>query len=62
VLFRPYACCYVGFLCASIRSSLVAGTSPYMRGHILRFGRYALDMDDLPGPLDPQPLPFDQPL
>ena len=46
----------------SVTPSLVAGTSPYMRGHILRFGRYALDMDDLPGPLDPQPLPFGQPL
>ena len=30
-----------------------------MRKHILRFGKYALDMDSLPDPLDPQPLPFE---
>ena len=46
----------------SVTPALVAGLSPYMRKHILRFGKYALDMDDLPGPLDPQPLPFEQPL
>ena len=45
-----------------VTPALVAGLSPYMRKHILRFGKYALDMDDLPGPLDPQPLPFEQPL
>ena len=45
-----------------VTPALVASTSPYMRRHILRFGRYALDMDDLPGPLNPQPLPFEQPL
>ena len=27
--------------------------------HILRFGRYALDMGNLPDPLNPQPLPFE---
>ena len=43
-----------------VTPALVASTSPYMRRHILRFGRYALDMDDLPGPLNPQPLPFEQ--
>jgi hypothetical protein len=32
---------------------------PYTRSHILRFGQYALDMANLPGPLDPQPLPFE---
>ncbi len=31
----------------------------YGRRHILRFGQYALDMADLPPPLDPQPLPFE---
>ncbi len=45
-----------------VTPTLVACLSPYTRGHILRFGRYALDMDDLPGPLDPQPLPFEQAL
>ena len=40
-----------------VTSELVASTSPYGRRHILRFGQYALDMTDLPGPLDPQPLP-----
>lgn len=45
-----------------VTPALVACLSPYTRGHILRFGRYALDMDDLPGPLDPQPLPFAQAL
>jgi TnpA family transposase len=45
-----------------VTPALVACLSPYTRGHILRFGRYALDMDDLPGPLDPQPLPFEQAL
>ncbi len=41
---------------------LVASSSPYVRRHILRFGQYALDIADLPGPLDPQPLPFEQAL
>ena len=41
---------------------LAACLSPYTRQHILRFGRYALDMDDLPGPLDPQTLLFEQAL
>jgi hypothetical protein len=41
---------------------MVASTSPYTRGRILRFGQYAFDMADLPGPLDPQLLPFEQAL
>lgn len=45
-----------------VTSALAACLSPYTRQHILRFGRYALDMDDLPSPLDPQPLPFEQAL
>jgi TnpA family transposase len=42
-----------------VTPSLVAGLSPYMREHIRRFGQYVLDMDDLPSPLNPQPLPFE---
>ena len=45
-----------------VTPALVAGLSPYARKHILRFGKYALDMDHLPDPLDPQPLPFEQAL
>jgi TnpA family transposase len=43
----------------AVTPHLVACASPYIRGHILRFGQYALDMDDMPPPLDPQPLPFE---
>jgi hypothetical protein len=42
-----------------VTPALVARTNPYLRGHILRFGQYALDMSNLPPPLDPQPLPFE---
>jgi len=42
-----------------VTPALAACLSPYTRQHILRFGQYALDMEDLPGPLDPQPLPFE---
>ena len=42
-----------------VTPGLVACLSPYIREHIRRFGRYALDMEDLPRPLDPQPLPFE---
>jgi TnpA family transposase len=45
-----------------VTPALVAGLSPYARKHILRFGKYALNMDYLPDPLDPQPLPFEQTL
>jgi hypothetical protein len=38
---------------------LVACLSPYTREHIRRFGQYVLDMNDLPEPLEPQPLPFE---
>ena len=34
----------------------------HIRRHILRFGRYTLDMDTTPEPLNPQPLPFEQAL
>ena len=42
-----------------VTPGLVAGLSPYTRSHILRFGQYTLDMSDLPGPVNPQPLPFE---
>jgi TnpA family transposase len=41
-----------------VTPALVARTSPYIRDHIRRFGRFALDMTEVPAPLDPQPLPF----
>jgi TnpA family transposase len=42
-----------------VTPALVAALSPYMRRHILRFGRYAFDMETLPEPLNPQKLPFE---
>lgn len=45
-----------------VTPELAASISPYTRKHIRRFGKYDLDMDDLPDPLDPKPLPFDLPL
>ena len=42
-----------------VTPGLVAHLSPYAREHIRRFGQYVLDMNDLPGPLEPQPLPFE---
>ena len=41
-----------------VTPELVARLSPYSREHIRRFGRYILDMDDLPEPLAPKALPF----
>jgi TnpA family transposase len=35
----------------ALTRELLAGLSPYMRDHIRRFGRYQLDMEDLPPPL-----------
>ncbi len=43
-----------------VTPALVAGMSAYLRKHVLHFGKYTLDMDSLPDPLDPQPLPFEQ--
>jgi hypothetical protein len=37
-------------------------SQPYMRKNLRRFGKYGLDMDELPDPLVPKPLPFDLPL
>lgn len=34
-----------------LTKDLVARLSPYIRGHLRRFGEYVLDMDDLPPPL-----------
>lgn len=45
-----------------VTAELAVSTSPYMRKNTRRFGKYDLDMDDLPEPLDPKPLPFDLPL
>ena len=45
-----------------VTPALVACLSSYIRRHILRFGRYTLDMDTTPEPLNPQPLPFEQTL
>jgi TnpA family transposase len=42
-----------------VTPALVASLSPCIREHIRRFGRFVLDMTDLPDPLDPQPLPFE---
>jgi TnpA family transposase len=45
-----------------VTAALAARISPYIRDHIRRFGRFALDMTELPEPLDPQPLPFENAL
>jgi TnpA family transposase len=45
-----------------VTAKLAASTSPYMRKNLRRFGKYGLDMDDLPDPLVPKPLPFNLPL
>jgi hypothetical protein len=37
-----------------VTADLAARISPYVRDHIRRFGRFALDMTELPNPLDPQ--------
>jgi len=41
-----------------VTPEFVAALSPYLREHIRRFGQYVLDMDDLPGPLDPRSFRF----
>jgi hypothetical protein len=45
-----------------VTAELAAATSPYMRKNIRRFGKYGLDMEEMPAPLFPQPLPFKMPL
>ncbi len=39
-----------------ITPELVAGLSPYIREHILRFGKLMLDMNEMPGPLQPKSI------
>ncbi len=46
----------------TVTPGLVRCLSPYTREHIRRFGQYVLDMDVLPAPLNPQPLPFEMAL
>ena len=41
-----------------VTPELAAAISSYTRKHIRRFGRYDLDMDDLPDPLNPDRMPF----
>ena len=41
-----------------VTAELAASLSPYMRKNLRRFGKYGLDMDELPAPLNPKPLPF----
>jgi hypothetical protein len=45
-----------------VTAELAAATSPYMRTNIRRFGKYGLDMEEMPAPLFPKPLPFKMPL
>jgi TnpA family transposase len=41
-----------------VTRELVARTAPTIRDHLRRFGQYNVDMDDLPPPLQPKPLPI----
>ena len=45
-----------------VSAELAASTSPYMRKNLRRFGKYGLDMEEMPAPLTPKPLPFELPL
>ena len=45
-----------------VTSEFATCLSPYSREHIRRFGRLVLDMDEIPQPLNPRPLPFKIPL
>ena len=42
-----------------VTADLAACINPYLREHIRHFGRFSLDMADLPEPLNPRPLPFE---
>jgi hypothetical protein len=44
---------------AVTRSLINEDSSPALRKHIRRVGQYVPDMDELPSPLNPQPLPFE---
>ena len=39
-----------------ITPELIASLSPYMRKHILRFGKLTLDVTKKPAPLRPEPI------
>ena len=39
-----------------ITPELVGTLRPYMRENILRFGKWSLDMEVLPEPLEPKPV------
>jgi TnpA family transposase len=41
-----------------VTRELAARTAPTIRDHLRRFGKYDVDMDALPPPLQPRPLPF----
>ncbi len=41
-----------------VTRELIARTAPTIRDHLRRFGQYNVDMDDLPPPLQPKPLPI----
>jgi TnpA family transposase len=45
-----------------VTPELAEAISPYIRKHIHRFGKYSLNMDDRPGPLEARDLPFKIPL
>ncbi len=42
----------------NVTPELVKSLSPYIREHILRFGKWSLDMEDLPDPLRPENFQF----
>ena len=42
----------------AVTAELVGHLSPYIRDHIRRFGRFVLDMEQIPKPLNPAAIPF----
>ncbi len=42
----------------TVTPELVGHLSPYIRDHILRFGRFVLDMEQIPTPTNPKPIPL----
>ncbi|MFK7981933.1 MAG: Tn3 family transposase [Saprospiraceae bacterium] len=42
----------------TVTKELVERINPYMNRHLRRFGRFHLDMDDLPDSLQPKGLDF----
>jgi hypothetical protein len=45
-----------------VTAGLAAAISPSMRKNLRRFGKYGLDMEELPEPLSFKPPPFEMPL